>query len=359
MDRIYLDDLRVDRFRNLNRIHLSPDARFNVISGKNGSGKTNLLEAIYFFSALRSFRTVSRQELIQKDAENARLKGVFKGAAAGMEADIELSPKARKIRKGGKEVTSIAAHFSELPMVLFHPANMALIQGGPKERRRFMDRALFQADNRYPVLSGDYQRALQSRNQLLKSGQGAHPAVLGPYDKQLATLGAQMVKARHQFIAAASSVFEKAFESISLGLGGSIAYKPDVKGEEEEMLRALNEAFERDSRRGYTSKGPHADDLEVIINGMPAKRFASQGQQRLAVLSLKIAETVALQASTERIPIMLLDDISSELDRDRNRELFGFLRRVGGQVFITTTHLDHVLIDSDRSDFEIRNGAFE
>jgi DNA replication and repair protein RecF len=132
-----------------------------------------------------------------------------------------------------------------------------------------------------------------------------------------------------------------------------------VDGGKEEILAALDGSFERDRQRGYTGKGPHADDLEVTVSERPARRFGSQGQQRIAVLAMKIAETMALQEVTGRVPVLLLDDISSELDRERNRELFGFLRQVGGQVFITTTHLDHVLLEEDRKDFEIQEGVLK
>ena len=356
MDQIYLSGLTVERFRNIGRLQMAPKRRFNVISGKNGSGKTNLLEAIYFFSALRSFRTTFRREIIQRGEEATRLSGVFEGAATGLNADIELSSTVKKIKKDGKEVTDICEHFSKIPMVLFHPANMALIRGGPTERRRFMDRALFQAVKAYPSISSDYQRVLSSRNRLLKEGR-SDPRMTGPFDAQLAALGAKIIEERKRFIGATAEVFKQAFSTISLGLKGDLEYKPDVEGGETEIRNALEKGLTRDLQRGFTARGPQADDLEVTIKGLSARRFASQGQKRVAVLAMKIAETVALQNVTQRIPIMLLDDISSELDRERNRELFGYLSSVGGQVFITTTHLDHVLIESDRSDFEIENGV--
>ena len=355
MERITLGALSVNKFRNISKLKINPGKRFNVISGRNGSGKTNVMEAIYFLSALRSFRTTYRREIIQKGETQAKLKGVFKGAANGMVEEIELSYQARKIRKDGKELVSMVEHFSELPMVLFHPANMSLIQGGPRERRRFLDRALFQAEKAYPSIAQDYQKALESRNRLLKSD-FRDTKIAGPYELQLATLGAKIIESRRRFVEKIDGLFSEAFEKISLGIRGRVTYRPDVDGGEEEIKKALEDGFDRDKKRGFTERGPHSDELEVKIEDLVARRFASQGQQRLAVLSMKIAETIALQNVTSRVPIMLLDDISSELDRERNRELFEFLRRVDGQVFITTTHLDHVMVEEERTDFKIKNG---
>lgn len=356
MNRLFLARLELRQFRNFEIVEISPKERFNIISGPNGSGKTNLLEAIYFFGALRSFRTSYRTEIIRQGSSAAKLKGLFSGAASGLECEMELGAGLRKIRSGGKEVTSTSGHFSELPMVLFHPANMSLVQGGPEERRRFLDRALFQAHPGYPAIRSDYGKALQSRNRLLKQPRVSR-GLLAPFDDQLATLGARMVSVRSDFLSQTAPRFEEAFHRTSKGLLAAIRYEPDVAGTQEEILQALDQAFSSDERRGFTSRGPHADEVVIEVTGRPARRFASQGQQRMAVLSLKIAETQSLQEATGRVPILLMDDISSELDRERNRELFEFLRTVGGQVFITTTHLDHVLIDDDRQDFSVVNGT--
>ncbi len=326
-----------------------------MISGKNASGKTNLLEAIYFFSTLRSFRTLYRKEILQEGEEASQLNGCFGGAAAGMRLDIRLSHASRKIMKDDKELSNISDHFYNLPMVLFHPANLALVQGGPRERRRYMDRALYQADRSYPALLGDYNRALLNRNRLLKTRPN-DLSLLAPYDIQLADLGSRIVSARMRFITKAGAVFSNALSDIGDGIRGEMVYRPNIFGEEGSFLDSLVSCRKRDIDRGFTGKGPHADDLEIRISGRSAKRFASQGQQRMSVLSMKIAEVLTLSEVTNRIPILLLDDISSELDRDRNQALFAFLNDVGGQVFITTTHLDHVRLSDQRTDFLIEGG---
>ncbi len=356
MHHLLLQQLTLKTFRNIDAADLAFGERFNVISGNNGSGKTNLLESIYFFSALRSFRTTVRRELICQGAASSRIRGVFGGAARGLDCDIDISAVARRILKNQKELSEVGRHFSELPMVLFHPANMILVQGGPKERRRFLDRALFQAEVSYPTRMSDYNRALLSRNRLLKDRPRSVEA-LKPFDRQLAAVGGLIVEARRRFIDAVSPVFVEASERIGKGIAASLTYRPDVAEGDTALEKALELSFSKDRDRGFTSRGPHADDIDIEIRDLSAKRFGSQGQQRAAVLSLKIAEARALTEACGKTPILLLDDISSELDRERNRALFAYLQEAVGQVIITTTHLDHVLLETDRTDFSIDRGV--
>lgn len=358
MQTLFLSSLETSNFRNLAPFRIDFTDRFNVISGQNGSGKTNLLEAIYFFSTMRSFRTLYRKEILQDSESEASLHGIFSGAGAGLSLDIRLTNTSRKIKKDQKELSSLVDHFYNLPMVLFHPANMSLVQGGPRDRRRFMDRALFQADRSYPALLSDYNRALSSRNALLKT-RPSDPSILFPYDKQLSNLGSRIVVARRTFIEQAQYYFSDAMLHIGGSLQGSMIYRPDIPGDEVDYLRLLQTSCSKDLDRGFTRRGPHADDLEVVVSQKPAKKYASQGQQRMAVLSMKISEVMTLANVTNRIPILLLDDLSSELDRERNQSFFSFLNKVGGQVFITTTHIDHVRLSNQRSDFLINAGSIK
>lgn len=355
MDVVFISHLEIVDFRNISHIEMIPYHRFNIISGNNGAGKTNLIEAIYYLSALRSFRTVRRGEVVRHGSKTALLKALFSGAASGLLCECEIGKDFRRIKSGGKEVALSDGHFSSLPMVLFGPSNLSLVQGGPDERRRYMDRALFQADITYPSVVSGYTRALKNRNRLLKRS-SINRRLLAPYDEQLASLGEKVVGMRRSFIERAAHRYEEALCRISRGLKGTLVYRPNIEGGKEEITATLECAFDTDMERGFTGRGPHADDLDIRVGGRMAKRFASQGQQRMAVLSLKMAETLVLQEVTGVIPILLLDDISSELDRERNRSLFDFLREICGQVFITTTHLDHVLISGQRNDFLLDNG---
>lgn len=357
MDRIQLREIHITNFRNLANATLLPHDRFNIISGNNGMGKTNFIESVYMLGALRSFRTSARTDLISHGnvSRVARVLGIFSGLAGGLRCEISLEETRRSVRVDGKAMTSANEHFHKLPMVLFHPATMSLVQGGKEIRRRFMDRALFQAERSYPAVSRDYARALSSRNKLLKNKPVDKRAVVA-FDGQLVKLGKKIIGFRRSLIDGLEPFFLQAVAKISSGLDGKIAYQPKVDGGEEELLLALREKYSMDVARGYTSVGPHGDDLSIEIDGRPAKKFASQGQQRILALALKIAETNILSQRTGSIPLLLLDDVSSELDRERNKHLFRFLSEVGGQVFITTTHLSHIPLGEKRRDFEVEEG---
>lgn len=352
---VQLEALSLTEFRNISRLSIEPGPRFNVVSGRNGSGKTNLVEAIYLIGALRSFRTTTSRDLVRHGAAEAGVSGVFGGAAAGLRCEVQIGERGRRARVDGKAPRADGGHFRDLPMVLFHPGHMELVQGGPDARRRFVDRALYQADRTYPAEHRAYLRALASRNRLLKAEKPDERS-LEAFEAQLASHGARIVAARDRFTNKLAPLFSEALAEVSLESGGSISYAPSVR-DEAALAAKLADERRGDLARGFTSAGPHTDDLEIEIKGRSARRFASQGQQRTAVLAAKIAETRALAAATGRTPLMLLDDVSSELDDARNESLLAFLAGVGGQVFITTTHRKHVVVAGERVDFAVEEGA--
>ncbi|MDD5307166.1 MAG: DNA replication/repair protein RecF [Deltaproteobacteria bacterium] len=355
MDAVRLARIVIQDFRNLERAEVSPGPRFNVFAGQNGSGKTNFVEAVYMLGALRSFRTSTRSELVSHGKEMTRVEGLFGGAGKGLVCEVAVRSDGRRVRVDGKPVARVGGHYRTLPMVLFHPANLTLVQGGPETRRRFVDRALFQADAAYPELHREYGKALASRNRLLKERRQDRRA-LEAFEDQIAKLGARITACRAWFIGMLGERFAHAFREVSGGLEAGVTYRPSVEGGEQELALALRQGRARDEAAGFTASGPHADDFEIAIAGRSARRFASQGQQRALVLSMKIAETRALFEAVGRIPLLLLDDVTSELDRTRNRHLFRFLADEAGQVFITTTHADHILIEIDRTDFVVDGG---
>jgi DNA replication and repair protein RecF len=355
MERVQLDELTLQNFRNIAAAQLRPGRRFNVVSGKNGMGKTNLLEAVYLLGTLRSYRTSARRELLRHGQESALVEGIFGGAAVGMRCEILIRPDERRVRVDGKQQQPNGGHFRSLPMVLFHPGNLELVQGPPEGRRRFLDRALFQAAPSYPANHRDYGRALASRNRLLRE-QRVDRRAIAAFDRQLTRHGAEIVRFRDQLVSSLRAPCGEAFDAMSGACRVELSYRPSVPGVEEQLAEALEQKLKLDCERGYTSIGPHADDLLLELDGKPARRFASQGQQRALVLSLKIAETRALAAATSRIPLLLLDDVSSELDELRNRRLFEFLNGVGGQVFITSTRGEEIQLRNERVDFVVDEG---
>ena len=349
--------LNVRGFRNLASCVFEPGPAFNVIYGDNGQGKTNLLEAIDYVGRLGSFRGARAEELIQHGQPRAEITARMEGAPLPRVHRIVV-PKsgARSVAVDGKRPRSRASYQVEQQQVLFHAGDLTLTTGGPDRRRAFLDHMLEQLDSSYAVALATYDKALRSRNRLLKAERPDKSAIMA-YDELLVSTGTVIATARMRLVSdLAPRVAQRFFEISDQGLPLSMQYQPRVEPTIEALRNALRESLDKDLGRGFTAEGPHADDLMVDLADIRAKRFASQGQHRAIVLALKIAELEELTARVGRVPILLLDDVSSELDRRRNQLLFQLLSRLGGQVFLTTTHPEFILLDEQRRDFAVDHG---
>lgn len=346
-------------FRNLGPLDWSPSPRFNVLAGDNGQGKSNLLECLSYLGALRSFRSAPTDELIVKGDEQAVL------AAKIREADFDHTLKVKLARQGrsraldlnGKRPKSIAVWRGICPVVLFHPGDLELAQGGPDKRRSLLDEILLEIDPHYDTILSTYTKALRSRNRLLKDAPHDRRSIRS-YDPILASSGASLARARHSIVEALAPIAIEACERI---LGSEkpvkIRYVPRVEPSEEALTEALARAIEKDLQRGYTTEGPHVDDLSLELTDHAARHHASQGQQRTIVLALKIAELQVLASRTGRLAPLLLDDVSSELDRIRQQRFFALLEEVGSQVFLTTTHPELIPSMGQEQRWRIEEGA--
>lgn len=360
MQALRLERLVARGFRNLDALELAPGPHFNVVHGDNGAGKSNLLEAIHYLGALKSFRGARTDDLIQLGAQKALLEARVAGEAAARTYRAELTRgRARKITLDGKRPRSIATWHGSIQVVLFHPGDVALAGGPPEGRRALLDRILEQIDGSYASTLASYQKALRSRNRLLRQDRVSRAAVQA-YDQVLASAGAVVGQARARLTPDLAERATAAFrEVVGESMPLEVTYAPRVEPEVQAIRRALEEAFDKDVARGFTADGPHADDLALRVRDVAAKHHASQGQQRAIVLALKVAELDVLTRRVGRVPILLLDDVSSELDRARNRRLFEVLARLGGQVFLTTTHPEFILLEDNRVDFHVEGGRVE
>lgn len=345
-------------FRNLEPLTLDPGPRFNVLHGDNGQGKSNLLEALDYLGTLRSFRGARTDDLIREDAEQAVLSAKLTSGGLPHSYEVRLSRKqARQVKLDGKRPKSRGAYFTSLQLVLFHAGDMLLTQGPPEPRRAFLDRILEQFDETYAATLYSYERALKSRNRLLRA-ESPNRGAITAYDELLASAGAVVGQTRMSLLDSLAPRVAAAFRDIAgEQLPLTVRYAPRVAPEPDALRKALAVSLDKDLARGFTAEGPHADDIGLELAGTPAKRFASQGQHRAMVLALKVAELHELERRVGRVPILLLDDVSSELDRGRNRRLFELLAGLGGQVFLTTTHPEFILLDSDRKDFAVKDGV--
>lgn len=349
--------LRTHGFRNLRSLDFAPGSHFNVIHGDNGAGKSNLLEAIYYLGALKSFRGAKTDDLVALDGEQAFIEAALEGGPAPHKLRVDLGRgQRRRLRLDGKRPRSTSAWYQTVRMVLFHPGDLVLAAGSADKRRGFLDRMLEQMDPIYTSSLSSYEKALRSRNRLLKDERVDRRSVRA-YDAILSKAGAVVGQARSRLIEDLAPRVERAFTDVFAGdTPLSVRYLPRVEPTEEAIADALGRSFEKDCARGFTADGPHGDDLELRLHDVRARHHGSQGQHRTIVLALKTAELDLLTERTGRVPILLLDDVSSELDRSRNRRFFEVLSHAGGQVFLTTTHPEFILLENDRVDFHVDDG---
>jgi len=366
--KLCLERLRIRDLRNLERLDLEPAPRLTVVAGANGQGKTSLLEAIYFASTSRSFRTHKLAEMVRHDAKVASVGARFAEIGAGQplvrEQTAAVEGKACVVRVDGNRPASLAEYATRSPVIAFHPAELALSSGPAAGRRTLLDRlALFMspasADHR-----ARYARAIKARQQLLRDPAGgpSREAEIDAFEELCAVHGAALTRARAAAVAALERELSPAFARIaapSLSLGASFA--PGGSPDPAEARVELQRQRRRDTHRPSPGFGPHRDDLDLRFDGHPVRVVGSQGQHRALALALKAAEASAIAEARGIEPILLLDDVSSELDPDRTAALFAFLSHAHGQVFLTTTRRELIVTPDlalpDRLDVQIEAGA--
>jgi DNA replication and repair protein RecF len=363
---VKLLSLQIRDFRNLAAVAVEPSPRATILLGQNGQGKTNLLEAVYLLTTLKALRAARLQELVRFGAARAAVAGDFDGPGGVRRVSVEVEPGGRTAFLDGKPQERLDGYFDGLAAVCFSPDDLLLVKGGPEARRRFLDRAAF---NRWPAVLGearDYVRALRARNAALRTGT---PEVDESFRGPLVRAAARLLVRRRELVAELAPRVEAAFAEISGpgAPGARLAYRPaagmSVDGPEAELAPRLEEILAarlpRDREKGYTSAGPHMDELVLALDGRGAKIYGSQGQQRALVLALKIGEIENLRSALGRPPLLLLDDVSSELDPAKNAFLLGYLAALPAQAFLTST--DRRLLapaaGPESAFFEVENGV--
>jgi len=335
-----LTSLQLRNYRNYQRLDLEPGSRLNVFLGANGEGKTNLLESVALLALSSSPRARRDSELVGPLAPEARIGAVVESGARRAEIGISIRVEGERARRR-IEVDGQARRAVDLPglfrVTLFWPDDLNLIKSGPEHRRRLLNEMLVQVRPGYARTLSRYQRVLLQRNALLKQVSLGEQQVslLDTWDPELARLGGELAEARRHAVAALSLIAPGGHAALS----GGETLELDYAGPADDLLQALYAARRDDVRRGSTSVGPHRDDVPIRIDGREARAFASQGQQRTAVVSIKLAEAAVVAEMTGEQPVLLLDDVLSELDAGRRRAL---LERVGGggQVIITSVEAD-------------------
>ena len=341
MTDLYAKRLMLKNFRNYKSLDMELSPHINIFRGKNAQGKTNLLEAIYYCATGRSHRTSFDRECILYKEDEALIKLWYERYRED-QIEIHLRKNGRKsIAVNGMAARKINELFGCFPVVVFSPEDLSLIKSGPSRRRRFMDMEICQVDPVYLFNLQQYCRILRQRNQLLKDiyRSPGKKDELQDWDRQLAHYGIQLVRRREQFIETIRPMTQTLHISISHGTEElSISYESGKADGEEEFYNRLQKDVSRDILQGNTSFGPHHDDILLEINGTDVRVYGSQGQQRTAALSLKLAEFEMMKKEIGYAPVLLLDDVMSELDGDRQLHLLKYIEE--NQTILTCTGIE-------------------
>jgi len=333
-----LNNLKLRCYRNLKETNFSWDEHFNVIFGHNAQGKTNLLEAIYLLGNLKSFRGARGQELINHTAETAWISAGITKDGVQHRLEIGLQKNGRNPRVDGKTVQKLSQFLSYFRVVLFTPEELGNIRGFPAGRRSLLDRAILQTEPAYLDRVQEFDRTLRQRNQLLK--QQADATVLAPWTEALIRAGSRVRYDRQvyleRFVPRLCTVYrEITGDTETAGLNYSVERMSQAELATQ-LETALHRLAPREKKLGLTLAGPHRDDLDFLVDGRSLRCFGSQGQQRSYLLAFKAAQVMDLEEQFREPPVLLLDDLASELDNSRQAGFFNFLLNQRGQVFLTS-----------------------
>ena len=357
-----IEKIRLSHFRNYSELTLYPHESVNLFFGPNGSGKTNLLEAVHYCALGKSHRTASDQNVIQSGEKEALCRVSVRGRAARQEISIHLSQQEAQ-RKTIQIDQKRVARFSELmgclQCVIFSPEDLGLIREGPSLRRRYLDMMISQMNRGYFVALQQYRAGMEQRNAILKNlriNPGADRRMLDAFENAMAQSAEVITAERLRILQLLAPLAEETYRGISGREEEQfqLSYHSGLKDEDhpaEALSAQLRENREEDIRTGLTSAGPHRDDLQLTLNRKIMKLFASQGQIRTAALCLKLAQMKALRQLTGESPVLLLDDVMSELDRTRRTRLLSEI--LDFQTFITCTDPSDLEDDRSRREYSV------
>ncbi|MBV9850041.1 MAG: DNA replication/repair protein RecF [Armatimonadetes bacterium] len=347
--------LRLENFRNYGALTIEPGAELNVFVGRNAQGKSNLLESLYVLATSKSTRAAKDTELIRFDQPFARVTAeVLRERNSDIQIALTLSQTEKKAaRINGVRHTRLAEVIGQVNAVLFDSGDLEIIRGEPSVRRRFLDLEIAQTSPRYVHALGAFRKALEQRNRLLRdlrdgrAGRDARSS-LPAWNVQLAQHGALLVERRRRFLERLAQLAAGVHRTLSDERDTlEIAYVPSFALDEaaeapairERFLDALASVEGEETARGTTLRGPQRDDVAFCVNGQDCRLYGSQGQQRTVALSLKLAERQLIEEIVGEPPLLLLDDVLSDLDDARRRHLFDLTARAGSQTFLSCTNL--------------------
>lgn len=363
---MHVSKVALQNYRNYDKLSIGLHAGLNIFFGNNAQGKTNLVESIYLCGTGRSHRTFKDKEILAWNREWGYVKAEIqkKDAVTGIEINI-FDGKPKTVKVGGVKVNKLSELLGTLNVVMFSPEDLKLVKEGPVFRRRFLDMEISQVKPGYFYNLHQYNKVLMHRNNLLKSIKYDNSLIktLEIWDEQMSQFGSYIISYRLEFIKKISMLAKLLHRKITdgneeLSINYSTRFK-EVSNREEIKIgiyKKLNEKRQLDIQRGTTSVGPHRDDIDFYINDIDVKTFGSQGQQRTAALSLKLSELEFMKSECSEYPVLLLDDVLSELDIKRQNYLLENLKNV--QTILTCTSISDIINfrKKDRFLFEVIGG---
>ena len=337
---MYIEKVKLLNFRNYENLEIKFDKNINIIYGDNAQGKTNVLEAIYVSATTKSHKGSKDKEIIKFDEEESHIRSMIERHDLEYRVDMHLRKnKSKGIAINGQKIKKASELIGLLNVVFFSPEDLSIIKDGPSERRRFIDMELCQLDKSYLYNLNQYNKILNNRNKLLKDiiFNPALKDTLDIWDEQLVQFGIKIIKRRAVFIEELNGIIYDIHRKLSGGREELfIAYEPDIDAEIFAAKVRINR--ERDLKLSQTTSGPHKDDCIFKIGDCDIRKYGSQGQQRTAALSLKLSEIELVKRVTKDTPVLLLDDVLSELDSNRQNHLLNSIGDI--QTIITCTGLD-------------------
>ncbi len=355
--------LFLQNFRNYQQEEFVFGDGLNVLFGKNGQGKTNCAEAVFYLCTGASLRIKHEKQLIKLGETQAKIVAEAENRYGNVTIEANIFEEGREISVNGSKISKNADLMGTLGSVFFSPGELRLIQDGPDERRRFMNLSISQTSPAYYTALLRYNKILDQRNALLKNHDvGLVLETLPVWDEQLCRYAAVIVKKRNEFLKELSPIAAEYYAHLT-GETETLRIEPDKKtdGTEEEiaknLLQRLSYNYDKDLRLGFTTVGPHRDDIDFFILEMDAKAYASQGQTRTAALAVKLAEVEIFKKMSGEYPVLILDDVMSELDLPRRKKLLQTIKNM--QTILTCTHAERVLYGADCKKIRIEQGKIK
>lgn len=355
-----IKSIKLHSFRNIENQEINLHPELNLFIGNNGQGKTNILESVHMLSSLKSFRRSKISELISHGKRKSKLIAVVKSVGIELELRLELDSSGRKVWVGSEQVRSISDYLGKLAVVAFTPDDLAMVKGPPSNRRGFMDRSIFLLNRSHLETVSNFNLSLKSRNKILSS-EKIDEQVLRGFTHTLSKWGWILSKNRKDLLDRLQDNFSETIRKLSKGsldakLEFVCGWKDGPGPDSNHLLEKLDNVYDRDRFRKMTTLGPQLDDFNILLNDQRARKFGSQGQQRSCALALLLSTVDLLTKQGMERPIILMDDVSSELDADVRKRLFEIIMNYRTQTIVTTTEESLVKDLSPQRVFRVENG---